>query len=329
MATPGCIGPGEKVRELPLPSGTKREDTGFMGTCDSVAEWRTLCKQVYKALADVIDFYDHLRLKHILKLVAIGVIYMGLSTRSALFTNLMCGSLILATAITGQGEQASALSGKGSTSPKESDSVMRKIGIFGFGSLIADPGEELTAATIARVQAETPFAIEYGHSSTHTRAGAPTLVPVKTGGAKAMATIFVLKDSLSDQDAANILYRRETRQIGSGKAYKRPANPGPNNVLVESCPNVMGVEKVLYTDFADSGKLVNPTAKQLAELAIGSARSPEVPDGMDGITYLMNAKKAGIITPLTADYEKEILKQTGTTSLDAAVAKLRPNTTKK
>jgi hypothetical protein len=222
-----------------------------------------------------------------------------------------------------------APNGNGSASPKGSDSVKHKIGIFGFGSLIADPGDELAAATIAKVQAETPFAIEYGHSSTHTRAGAPTLVPVKTGGAKAMATVFVLKDSISDQEAANILYRRETRQIGSGKVYKQPANPGPNNVLVETCSNVAGVQKVLYTDFADSGKLVNPSAKQLAELAIGSARSTDVPDGMDGISYLMNAKKAGIITPLTADYEKEVLKQTGATSLWAALAKLRPSSAKK
>jgi hypothetical protein len=255
---------------------------------------------------------------------------MELATTCAMLRSFLCGSLVLIAAVVVQGQQPSTPSGKSATAAaKDAVPEKHKIGIFGFGSLIADPGEELAAATIARVQAETPFAIEYGHSSTHTRAGAPTLVPVKAGGAKAMATIFVLKDSLSDQEAANILYRRETRQIGSGKAYKRPTNPGPNNVLVESCPNVMGVEKVLYTDFADSGKLVNPTAKQLAELAIGSARSPDVPDGMDGISYLMNAKKAGIITPLTADYEKEILKQTGTTSLDAALAKLRPSAAKK
>jgi hypothetical protein len=100
-------------------------------------------------------------------------------------------------------------------------------------------------------------------------------------------------------------------------------------VLVATATNVMGVEKVLYTDFPDSGKLVNPTAKQLAELAIGSARSADVPDGMDGISYLMNAKKAGIVTPLTADYENEILQQTGASSLEAALAKLRPASAKK
>ena len=83
-------------------------------------------------------------------------------------------------------------------------------------------------------------------------------MPVKTGGAQVKATIFVLKDSISEQEAANILYRRETRQIGSGKAYKPSAKPGPNTVLVATATNVMGVEKVLYTDFPDAGKLVNP-----------------------------------------------------------------------
>src|SRR5437868_3179520 len=55
-----------------------------------------------------------------------------------------------------------------------------KVGIFGFGSLIADPGEELANATASRMEAETPFAVEYGRTSKKTRGGAPTLVPVKT-----------------------------------------------------------------------------------------------------------------------------------------------------
>src|SRR5262249_10441219 len=96
-----------------------------------------------------------------------------------------------------------------------------KIGIFGFGSLIADPGEELADATASRIGAETPFAVEYGRTSKRTRGGAPTLVPVSSGGAHVKATIFVLKDSISEQEAKNILWRRETRQVGSGKAYKR------------------------------------------------------------------------------------------------------------
>src|SRR5947209_6105642 len=75
-----------------------------------------------------------------------------------------------------------------------------KVGIFGFGSLISDPGVELANATASRIEAETPFAVEYGRTSKRTRGGAPTLVPVRTGGAHVKATIFVLKDSISEQE---------------------------------------------------------------------------------------------------------------------------------
>jgi hypothetical protein len=197
-----------------------------------------------------------------------------------------------------------------------------KLGILGFGSLIADPGEELTSATASRQEMETPFPIEFGRSS-GTRGGAPTLVPVEVGGAKVKAVVFVLKSSISEQEAANILWRRETRQVGSGRSYKRPAKPGPNSVLVQTCANLMGIESILYTDFADSGKLKNPTAAELALLAVGSARNPEVKEGMDGISYLIAAKKAGIKTPLSADYEREILRLSSTGSLEQALAKLR------
>lgn len=57
---------------------------------------------------------------------------------------------------------------------------------------------------------------------------------------------------------------------------------------------------------------------QLAELAVKSARANQ--DRSDGISYLMNAKKCGIQTPLSAQYEKEILRLTGTESLEAALA---------
>jgi hypothetical protein len=232
--------------------------------------------------------------------------------------------LVFEPRIAGEAQQLSRSSNDGGTgAPGSQVQARAKIGIFGFGSLIADPGEELASATESRIEAETPFAVEYGRTSRRTRGGAPTLVPVKTGGAKVKATIFVLKDSLSEQDARDILWRRETRQVGSGKRYKQPANPGANSVLVAVSTNYMGLHKIFYTDFADSGKLVNPTPTQLAELAVKSARNPGVPEGMDGISYLMAAKKAGIRTPLSADYEKEILRMTGTSTLQDALRKAR------
>ena len=97
---------------------------------------------------------------------------------------LICGMSAIANVVAAYAQQVSAPSGKNSSGAKDSLPPKHKIGIFGFGSLIADPGEELANATVSRLEAETPFAIEYAHSSTHTRSGAPTLVPVKSGGAK-------------------------------------------------------------------------------------------------------------------------------------------------
>jgi hypothetical protein len=197
-----------------------------------------------------------------------------------------------------------------------------RYGIFGFGSLISDPGEELTRATVRREPLETPFAVEYGRSS-NTRGGAPTLVPVQSGGARVKATVFVLKGSISEQEAEDILYRRERHLVGSGLVYNPSGKRGKNAIVVASWPNLIGLSKIFYTDFTDAGKLVNPSPTSLARLAVDSARNPEVPAGNDGISYFMNAKKAGIVTPLSADYEKEILKLTGTASLEEALAATR------
>ena len=80
-----------------------------------------------------------------------------------------------------------------------------------------------------------------------------------------------------------------------------------------------GIETVLYTRIG--ANIDGLTATKLAELAVNSARTRQ--DGKDGISYLMNAKKCGIQTPLSPDYEKQILRLTGTDSLEAALASTR------
>lgn len=233
--------------------------------------------------------------------------------------------ILAAIAIDAAGQQPAARSAKSGGAGDSTPGVLLqgkpRYGIFGFGSLLNDPGEELTEATVSRQDLETPFAVEYGRSS-NTRGGAPTLVPVKTGGAKVKATVFVLTDSISEQEAGDILYRRELHQVGSGRTYDPSAKPGKNSIVVAAWPDLVGLEKIFYTDFGDSGKLTNPTPALLAKLAVDSARNREVPEGNDGISYLMNAKKAGIVTPLSADYEKEILKLTGTASLGQALVNI-------
>jgi len=241
-----------------------------------------------------------------------------------LVSGVLGGLIMAAIAIDAGGQQPTAKSAKSKDVSDPTPNLLLqgkpRYGIFGFGSLIGDPGEELTNATSRHQDLETPFAVEYGRSS-NTRGGAPTLVPVKTGGAKVKATVFVLKDSISEQEAENILYRRELHQVGTGRTYDPSAKPAKNSIVIAAWPNLIGLEKIFYTDFGDSGKLTNPTPALLARLAVASAGNREVPEGNDGISYLMNAKKAGIVTPLSADYEKEILKLTGTAILEQALAK--------
>jgi hypothetical protein len=61
----------------------------------------------------------------------------------------------------------------------------------------------------------------------------------------------------------------------------------------------------------------------LAELAIKSARLERT--GRDGITYLIDAKRNGIVTPLSVDYEQEILRRTQTSNLHEALRKIQTN----
>jgi hypothetical protein len=251
---------------------------------------------------------------------------MSVSVRRVAMVGIVGGLIAAFFAIAAAGQQPAAkpsVSGdKANSAPTARLQGKPRYGIFGFGSLISDPGDELLEATASRQQLQTPFAVEYGRSS-NTRGGAPTLVPVSAGGARVKATVFVLKASVSEQEAQDILYRRELHQVGTGRAYEPSSKPGKNSIVVAAWPDLIGLQKIFYTDFGDSGKLSNPTPALLAGLAVKSAGNREVPDGNDGISYLMNAKNAGIVTPLSADYEKEVLKLTGTTSLEQALAKTR------
>ncbi len=188
------------------------------------------------------------------------------------------------------------------------------IGVLAYGSLITDPGAELEAATLSRKDGvSTPFAVEYARSSSGRR-GAPTLVPVEQGGASVLATI--LKLDASADDAADIVYRREISKIGTGRRYVEPLHPTPNTVIIDRFPDFEGFEVVLSTRIG--ANIVPLTPDNLARFAINSAR--EALPGKDGITYLMNAMRCGIVTPLSSDYEAAILNETGASDLAGALA---------
>jgi hypothetical protein len=191
------------------------------------------------------------------------------------------------------------------------------IGVLAYGSLITDPGPELEAATLSRQDGvSTPFAVEYARSSSG-RKGAPTLVPVEHGGASVLATILEL--NVSADEAADIVYRREIDKIGTGRRYVESIDATPNTVIIDRFLDFEGFDVVLSTRIG--ANIVPLTPTNLARLAIKSAR--EALPGKDGITYLLNAMRSGIVTPLTSAYEAAILVETGTSDLEAALVAIR------
>jgi hypothetical protein len=196
---------------------------------------------------------------------------------------------------------------------------MPYVGILAYGSLIEDPGPEIAAAK-ARVETDvqTPFKVEFARTST-TRGGAPTLVPVRAGGGRVRAQIIVLKNTVSENEARDLIWRRETRRIGSGRRYVHPDNPGPNTTVVRNAGAMWGIDTVFYTEI---GANITPlTATELARLAIRSVG--EATPGMDGISYLIDALGRGLTTPLSGRYEAEIKRMVGAASLKEALQKLQ------
>ena len=193
---------------------------------------------------------------------------------------------------------------------------MPRIAILAFGSLIEDPGEELDPRIRNRVEGvETPFSIEYARSSI-SRAGGPTLVPVDPGGLPVTAVLLELVPDVGLAEAKDLLWRRETRKEFSGRPYAHPADPGPNQVIVECIDDFHDFDVVLYTKICAN---IEPlTADRLADLAISSARGKVGARGKDGISYLASAMRQGITTPLTHEYVDAILRKTEAASLAAA-----------
>jgi hypothetical protein len=197
--------------------------------------------------------------------------------------------------------------------------IEASVGILAFGSLIDKPDWEIEEAIVDRKSGVmTPFAVEFARKSIK-RGGAPTLVPVADGGSPVLAQILIL--SISEQEAKDRLWRREIDKVGQGGCYQHSTKPGPNTLVIERHECLEGIAVVFSARFAAT---ISPlTAEHLAELAIESARREN--DGTDGITYLMNAKRNGIVTPLSDSYEQEILRRTETYNLAGALHKIQRN----
>jgi len=202
---------------------------------------------------------------------------------------------------------------------------MYSLGILAYGSLIEDPGKEISSLVRGRVEGvETPFRVEFARKS-NSRCGAPTVVPVGEGGASVHVVILLLESTVSVEQAEDLLWRRETRNECGDKHYKPPANPGPDHVIVNRLNVFSGVGTVLYTSIQPNIKQRTP--EHLAELAIESAKGEAGASGRNGVSYLISLKRHGVRTPLMPDYEAAILKKTGATTLDGALERIRRGNT--
>lgn len=196
---------------------------------------------------------------------------------------------------------------------------MKKIGILAYGSLIDDPGVEIENLIDNRIKnIKTPFKIEFARKS-KSRGYGPTLTPVIEGGSHVNAQIFVLKSKVNEKDAKDILYRRELHKENCDIEYAPSENPTKNNVIIKRIEDFNDVNVVFYTVIGRNIEILTPN--ELSRLAINSVKFAE--ECKDGITYLIDAKKNGIITPLMDSYEQRILDITSTETLELALSSLR------
>jgi hypothetical protein len=187
------------------------------------------------------------------------------------------------------------------------------IGILAFGSIAEEPGPELAAAVAQRIDVETPFVVEFARSS-HTRDGAPTLVPVREGGAHVPASVLVLDDSVTVAEARAMLYRRETGRMNDTSA-------GSRATWIAELARFVTVTTCLYTALPPN---IRPlTAEKLAELAICSAVAAAGAQRRDGISYLQQEKRRAVMTPLMPSYEEAVLARTGARDLADAWERAR------
>ena len=189
------------------------------------------------------------------------------------------------------------------------------VGILAYGSLIDDPGSEIESKIVRRIDCLTPFRVEFARKSSE-RSNAPTLVHFDKGACVSGKLLVV---SLTLQEAKDYLYRREINKVGCKSKNYNPNNKKKNAVKIKALQDFNDIDFVIYANLC--ANIESPTAEKIACLAICSAR--EELRGRDGISYLMNAKDAGIRTPLSDAYEAEILRQTATASLSEALEACR------
>jgi len=187
-----------------------------------------------------------------------------------------------------------------------------RVAILAYGSLAADPGEELAALIGERIHPyRTPFAVEYARLSPHRGQGPVLTVVPKEEGEPVDGYLLLMKEGVSVETATRALWRRETHQVGSAKL---PLGAERRDIhLITDLPEA---DAALY--WAAQSNYPRPDAAGLARRAIDSARGPAGAKRKDGISYLAQAMEVGIRTRLTDAYLAAVLEQTDTADLEAA-----------
>lgn len=186
-----------------------------------------------------------------------------------------------------------------------------RVAILAYGSLVADPGEELAPLIDERRPCATPFAVEFARLSPY-RDHAPVLTVVAEGeGDPVDGTLLVLRPGTSVETATCCLWRRETHQVSS-----RNLPLGADRHHIRLLTNLDSIDVVLY--WQAEANYPRPEAVGLAKRAIESARGDAGQQHRDGISYLAQVVEAGIRTRLTDAYVAAVLAETATDSLEAA-----------
>jgi len=199
------------------------------------------------------------------------------------------------------------------------------LGILVYGSMMGDPGKEMTRHTLATIPVITPFAVEYARKSKN-RSNAPVLVPVHEEGAKVKAQILVLKPHINEQMACDLLYRRAVNFVDEPAIVYTDKDKHENSGLeIQYLRDFENVKKVFYTAFPPNiENIINPDitpdnkAKELAYLAIESLNMSTFCMQRDGIRCLIEDISSGIKTPLTDFYVREVINRASANDLNEA-----------
>lgn len=187
----------------------------------------------------------------------------------------------------------------------DTESGTKPVGILAFGSLIWDPGC-LAPHIVDYRDVLTPWPVEYARGS-KTRLGAPTLVKVTTCGSIVNAEILVL-DVTNLDEATRILACRE----------------GCRNHSIKRTNELEGEHRdlsaVLYTALGSNLKTSQMAPACLALRAMCSCRKlkRQRKEDKNGIRYLAENIKSGVVTPLTCAYRQAILDACRVSTLEEA-----------